>query len=543
MLKAGDQLGDYEIVSHVTSGGMAALYLGRRPGARGFAKSVAIKVVHERLSEEEDIQRMFVDEAILSSHLSHPNIVHVEEFGESDKHLYLVMEYVDGCSLTDLLKHLLKHGRMLTVTHAVRIAIEVAAGLHAAHESTDGDGRPLHVVHRDVSPGNVLLSKAGHIKMIDFGIATSSAQANESIEGNFKGKFRYMSPEQASGKPLDRRSDIYSLGLVLWELLTGQAALKSATNLGILELARDPKIAPPSTIRRRGISPAVDEAVLWPLKTTLGERPETALEFRRRLVQACPEALGVETETLGELVRSVPSRRRRKSTPSAPSLDELVVRSTSTLPPPREDAPRGTPAPAAPLGSISSRPAPDYPGTESTDEAIGVAVEPVSEPPRSSFAVPVLNEKIGDGRRSMVDQMLDQLPDFSAAHVESDRTLVEPNMLENLPDLSDADATFADPNFEEKVAAALQEGGVAQPSTVPRVRGSQSGAPLRIAKSRPARSQPAARKKPRSRSRSRESTDFIQMSAHPVWRVVLVAILVGALGFVGTALVLLLTQW
>ena len=260
----------------MTSGGMASLYRARRSGVRGFAREVAIKVVHEQIADQEDFQKMFVDEAILSSHLHHPNIVHVEEFGESDGRMFLVMEFVDGCALSDLLRHLRRNGRVLSVPHAVRIALEVASALHAAHEAVDGEGRPLAVVHRDVSPGNVLISRAGHVKMIDFGIAKSKVKEADSVSGNFKGKFRYMSPEQATGRDLDRRSDVYSLGLVLWELLAGRPALRATTDLGVLELARNPTIPPPSLYRDTVVPLELDEVVLEALEKDREDRPETA---------------------------------------------------------------------------------------------------------------------------------------------------------------------------------------------------------------------------------------------------------------------------
>ena len=151
---------------------------------------------------------MFVDEARISSHISHPNVVHVEEFGEVDGRFYLVMEYVDGCSAGDLLRAVGASGGRLPIDVAAHIALRVAEGLHSAHETRDDGGNPLHIVHRDVSPSNVLLSREGHIKVIDFGIAKARGRLDETRASSLKGKVAYMSPEQARGEPVDLNNNL-----------------------------------------------------------------------------------------------------------------------------------------------------------------------------------------------------------------------------------------------------------------------------------------------------------------------------------------------
>ncbi len=179
VLRVGESVGGYEIVAKLRSGGMAALFLGRREGAAGFRRHVAIKVVHEHLAGDADFVRMFVDEALLSARIQHPNVVHVEELGEENGAHFLVMEYVHGVSLAQLLVALGARKRRLTVDLAVFIAMGAAAGLHAAHELRGDDGRPLGVVHRDVSPQNVLLARDGHVKLSDFGVAMSRGRATQ----------------------------------------------------------------------------------------------------------------------------------------------------------------------------------------------------------------------------------------------------------------------------------------------------------------------------------------------------------------------------
>jgi len=246
VIEVGQQVGSYDIVTRLRSGGMATLFLGRRQGPAGFRRHVAIKVVHEHLAADPTFVRMFLDEALLSARIQHPNVVHVEELGEADGTYFLVMEYVHGCTLSRLLKQLSKLGRRLSPDMAAWIAIQIAEGLHAAHDLTGDHGEALHVVHRDVSPQNVLLSETGHVKLIDFGVAKARGRALRTTSGSLKGKLAYMSPEQARGDDLDRRTDVYALGVVLWESLTGRRRFQAADQIALLRLVQAPTISPPS---------------------------------------------------------------------------------------------------------------------------------------------------------------------------------------------------------------------------------------------------------------------------------------------------------
>ena len=199
---------------------MASLFLARRGGAAGFTRLVAIKMVHPRHAEDPGLIQMFVDEALLTARIDHPNVVHVEELGEHESAYYLVMEYVHGASLAQLMRVLGRAKRRLSPLVAVAICARVSEGLHAAHETTGDNGELLSIVHRDVSPQNILLSHKGHVKLIDFGIAKAHARVHESNVSSLKGKVRYMAPEQATTGNVDRRTDVYALGIVLWEPLT-----------------------------------------------------------------------------------------------------------------------------------------------------------------------------------------------------------------------------------------------------------------------------------------------------------------------------------
>jgi serine/threonine-protein kinase len=304
LIDVGSRVGDYEIIARLKSGGMATLFLGRRGGAAGFSRHVAIKVVHPHLGRDSNFVRMFVDEAKLSARISHPNVVHVEELGEADGTHFLVMEYVHGCSLSDMLKALSRLSRRLSPDLSVWIAMKVLEGLHAAHELRDEQRQLLNVVHRDVSPQNVLISQTGNVKLIDFGIAKAKGRQQQTATGALKGKLSYMPPEQAYGQKLDRRADIYALGIVLWEMLTMRRVFRADNDLAMLDEVRNPRIAPPSTYSQ-DVTPELDAAVMFALAPDREARPKTALELRRRLAEACPKALALDVGHMAEVVEAV----------------------------------------------------------------------------------------------------------------------------------------------------------------------------------------------------------------------------------------------
>lgn len=270
-------LGKYEIGDLIATGGMAAVYRARVAGPMGFEKPVAVKVLLDEAARDEDIVRMFIDEARLGARLSHPNIASVLDFGEADGQFYLAMEYVDGASLSALLKHLRRgrNPRPLDARAALFVAQSVLRALAYAHDFRDGDGRPLGVVHRDVSPQNILLDRSGAVKLCDFGIAAGAHRREKTEAGLVKGKAAFMSPEQAAGERLDARSDLYSLAVTLMAML------------GDLPSVGDPA---------RGVEPAQVDALDAPdalkpiLKKALSRKPSdrfsSAAEFSKSLVDA-----------------------------------------------------------------------------------------------------------------------------------------------------------------------------------------------------------------------------------------------------------------
>src|SRR5262245_26824194 len=299
----GDRIGDYKVERRIRSGGMATLFLARRTGVFGFSRMAAIKVIHPHLSQDERLVRMFIDEARILSRISHPNVVHVEEFRESQGLLYLVMEYVAGCSAAQLMTMLREQKEKLPVALAVHIAMKTAEGLHSAHETTDDDGRLLGIVHRDVSPPNILVSTEGNVKLIDFGIAKAYGLRQDTWTGHsLKGKLRYMCPEQARGESIDRRADIYSLGLVLWELLTEEPAFQADTEMALLDMVRAPQLGSLHNYRR-DVPAALVEAIETMTAVEPRDRPPDAYAAARMLAAAIPVALLVEPRHIGEYVR------------------------------------------------------------------------------------------------------------------------------------------------------------------------------------------------------------------------------------------------
>jgi eukaryotic-like serine/threonine-protein kinase len=227
-------LGPYELGERLGSGGMAEVYIGRRAGPRGFQKRFAIKRILPQLAADSRFVEMFCDEARICAALTHPNIVQVVDFGEHDGELFMAMEYVDGVSLARLLRAVASRGERFPVGVALFIVHEVLRGLRYAHEARDEQGHLLGIVHRDVSPGNILVGRAGEVKLTDFGIVLSAFVDRRTYPGELKGKMGYMSPEQVIGEELDARSDLFTVGIVLAEMLLARPLFPGRNELEML---------------------------------------------------------------------------------------------------------------------------------------------------------------------------------------------------------------------------------------------------------------------------------------------------------------------
>jgi hypothetical protein len=240
--------GPYQLLEKIAVGGMAELFRAKRTGVEGFEKVVAVKRILPHLSDNKEFVDMFVAEAKMVAGLTHPNIVQIFDLGRIDKSYYIAMEHIHGRDLRSILKRAGERGIAIPRDLAVLIASKVCSALDYAHRKKDDQGQKMKIVHRDVSPQNILISFDGDVKLTDFGIAKAATKATAHESGALRGKLLYMSPEQAWGKLMDRRSDIFSLGLVLYEMITGQRPFLGSSELSILEMVRECRIAPAASV-------------------------------------------------------------------------------------------------------------------------------------------------------------------------------------------------------------------------------------------------------------------------------------------------------
>ncbi|HEY6462542.1 MAG TPA: serine/threonine-protein kinase, partial [Polyangiaceae bacterium] len=228
----GRVVGRYAVFDEIAVGGMATVHVGRLLGPAGFSRTVAMKHLHKQFAGDPEFVAMFLDEARIAARIRHPNVVSTLDVVTLDGELYLVMDYVAGESVAHLLRGLRRRDAFVPPRIAVTIACDMLAGLHAAHEATDDHGQPLGIVHRDVSPQNVLVGTDGSARVVDFGVAKAAGRMQTTREGQVKGKAAYMAQEQLRGGAVDRRTDVYSAAVVLWETLTGERLFKSDTPAG-----------------------------------------------------------------------------------------------------------------------------------------------------------------------------------------------------------------------------------------------------------------------------------------------------------------------
>jgi tRNA A-37 threonylcarbamoyl transferase component Bud32 len=305
--------GKYLLVDRIAQGGMAEVYRALLRGPDGFEKTFAIKRILPAFTGIDDFVKRFTSEARLVDGLTHVNIAQVFDFGEIDGSYYLAMEFVEGVDLGRLYQAALRMGEPLGLPFAVFIVAEAARGLAYAHARSEG-GRPLGIVHRDVSPQNILVSYAGEVKIADFGIAKATGamhlMAHQTSSGAMMGKLRYMSPEQVAGEPLDGRSDIFSLGVVLNESLTGKVLIDADSPGGCVDMIKRADFPPPST-KNPAVPPDLDRIVAKALARDRAARYERAADLARDLTLFLNErAPGFAREDLGAFVERVAPRRR-----------------------------------------------------------------------------------------------------------------------------------------------------------------------------------------------------------------------------------------
>ena len=270
--------GKYVLLDRINVGGMAEVFKAKAFGVEGFERLVAVKRILPSIAEDQEFITMFIDEAKISVQLTHANVAQTFDLGKVTDAYFIAMEYVHGKDLRAVFERARKRGETVPVPMACYLAMKMCEGLDYAHNKKDAAGRELHLVHRDVSPQNVLLSYDGETKIIDFGIAKAAGKASKTQAGILKGKFGYMSPEQVRGLPLDRRSDVFAVGIVLYELLTGERLFSGESDFSTLEKVRNVEIMPPSTYNRR-IPDELEQLVLKALAKDVEDRYQSAMDL------------------------------------------------------------------------------------------------------------------------------------------------------------------------------------------------------------------------------------------------------------------------
>jgi serine/threonine-protein kinase len=300
------RLGPYELLRRIATGGMAEVYLARRGGPHGFQKIVAVKRILPQFVRDADFVAMFVDEARVCARLGHPNIVQVFDFGEQEGELYMAMEYVDGTTGARLIRAAAARGEEIPLDVCLHITLSILHALEYAHGARDDEGKPLSLVHRDVSPGNVLIDRSGAVKLTDFGIARAAEIERRTDAGQLKGKLGYMSPEQVVGRDLDARSDIFTLGIVLAEMLILRPLFTGGKELDVLLRIRDADLSAidraaarvPDDVRNLLFRALARDALLrWPTAGAFAEATEEIV--RRRRLQVGPSRLAAFIEKMG----------------------------------------------------------------------------------------------------------------------------------------------------------------------------------------------------------------------------------------------------
>jgi eukaryotic-like serine/threonine-protein kinase len=315
----------YRVIEKIASGGMAEVFRAESAGLEGFKKTVAIKRVLPHLSEKKQFIGMFLDEARVSAQLGHSNCVQVFDIGVGDNTYFIVMEYVDGADLKAIIEHLRATSRQMLPELACLICVKICEGLAYAHELCDGEGNPMHIVHRDMSPPNVLVTRHGEVKIVDFGLAKANSQLEKSEPGIIKGKFSYLSPEAAQGKSVDQRTDIF--GIILWELLAGMRLFLGETDLETVRQVQRAEV-PPIRNFNAGVTPELERVIARGLAVDPTRRYQSAREFAHDLNQVLFKlsrpVSSFDIATLVEPIRVQREHEKRRQVMSGSIIGSLI---------------------------------------------------------------------------------------------------------------------------------------------------------------------------------------------------------------------------
>jgi serine/threonine protein kinase len=314
----------YRVIDRLASGGMAEVFIAESAGLEGFKKRVAIKRVLPHLSQKKRFIAMFLDEARLSATLSHSNCVQVFDIGIGDNAYFIVMEYVDGADLKGVVEFLKKDNRPFPVEAACLICERICEGLAYAHEMAGPDGKPLHIVHRDMSPPNVLITRHGEVKIVDFGLAKATSQLEKSEAGIIKGKFGYLSPEAAMGEEVDHQTDIFAVGIILWELLAGRRLFLGETDFQTVKQVQSAQIPPISSIRPDAPK-SLDAILARALARDKAQRYGSARHLAKDLTEFLyRQGKPVSAFEVADLVRGAMKLRQTKAPEKGSLIDRLI---------------------------------------------------------------------------------------------------------------------------------------------------------------------------------------------------------------------------
>jgi serine/threonine protein kinase len=356
---ATSRLGDYHLLRKIGQGGMGEIFLAKRIRMGGFEKTFAIKRMLDSLSGSPEFVAMFFDEARLAARLCHPNIAQIYDFGVVDGHYFIAMEHIAGEDLSTVIRHVQERRQQVPLGIALRIATDVCAGLDYAHTLTD-EGRPLHIIHRDVSPANIMISYQGAVKLLDFGIAKATSRVSETRTGSLKGKLSFVAPEQIRGLPADPRADLFSFGIGLYGLLTGCHPFRRDSELATMHAITQED--PPDPRRFRPDLPDEVTAILRKaLARDRDQRYASAAEMATALRAALARlAPGTGSGDLAEWLTGLFGRPRMQQKSGVPTLSGMegipaVPAAILPAPSPESEAPTRFGAPTVPAGLVRAR--------------------------------------------------------------------------------------------------------------------------------------------------------------------------------------------